>query len=77
MAVHLVVAVVGCYQNVVPAHLLICKILHSGDEEWPPNSDHVNGPAWSRCCWWTTMLQHNSLVLWWFHRDQDWYPPLV
>lgn len=61
MAVHLAVMVVGCYQNVVPVYLVICKLLHSGDEEWLPNSEHVNGPAWSRCCWWATMLQHNSL----------------
>lgn len=45
MAVHLVVAAVGCYQNVVPLHLVVCKLLHSGDDEWLLNSEYANGPA--------------------------------
>lgn len=61
VAVHLAVAVVVCYQNGVPVHLVICKLLHSGGGERLPNSEHVNGPTWSRCCWWATSLQQNSL----------------
>lgn len=45
MAVHVVLAVVGCYKKVVPLHLVACKLLHSGDDEWLLNPEYVNGPA--------------------------------